>query len=393
MNVFYDPEEQIWFHTKKNKKFTMGIEKILIPFRSAPPPSSLSFHFLLKDGEHLGPLIGILAEREEKKKIIGNKQLFKKLQREILVLGGLTVVFSPEDIGEKVEGLLYLPSKNWWINVVIPFPHIIYNRIPSRKGEQSKKYVHAKETLTKKGCSLFNPCFINKYELYSILKRDEWLNHVLPDTILIKKASVLKKFIDKHVSLYMKPADSAMGKGIFKLSKDVDDSILLENYNKRVRFQNFDAFWKKLHVALATKEYIAQKEIAPLLFEGRRFDFRVLVHYSGNGYEITGIGVRQSGNQSITTHVPKGGRLLPSRKMIRPKDELFIEEVARRCGELLSKKLGFFGEFSIDAGITSEGKYVIYEVNSKPMSFDEQEIEMKRIKKLVELFHHLFIKH
>ncbi|MBR8645638.1 hypothetical protein KEH51_21385 [[Brevibacterium] frigoritolerans] len=43
------------------------------------------------------------------------------------------------------------------------------------------------------------------------------------------------------------------------------------------------------------------------------------------------------------------------------------------------KKIGFLGEFSIDIGEDESGSLFIYEVNSKPMQFDEEEIETNRL--------------
>ncbi|KYC97138.1 hypothetical protein B4102_0793 [Heyndrickxia sporothermodurans] len=38
-------------------------------------------------------------------------------------------------------------------------------------------------------------------------------------------------------------------------------------------------------------------------------------------------------------------------------------------------------------GRDQSGKLWIYEVNSKPMSFDEEDIEKKRIKNLIQIFY------
>ncbi|MCC5399972.1 hypothetical protein LMQ13_13720, partial [Staphylococcus aureus] len=57
------------------------------------------------------------------------------------------------------------------------------------------------------------------------------------------------------------------------------------------------------------------------------------------------------------------------------------------CGEVLTKKYGFIGEFSIDACVDKEGNYYLFEVNAKPMLFDEVEIEEKRCQQLVKLFY------
>ena len=63
-----------------------------------------------------------------------------------------------------------------------------------------------------------------------------------------------------------------------------------------------------------------------------------------------------------------------------------LAEIAQTCGTVLSKQLGFIGEFSIDLGESETGELFIYEVNSKPMQFDEVDIEANRLLHLKKLF-------
>ena len=78
--------------------------------------------------------------------------------------------------------------------------------------------------------------------------------------------------------------------------------------------------------------------------------------------------------------------MLPYIKVKTDRHDQFFDWAVKEIGQLLTEELGYFGEFSLDAGITEKGNYVIYEVNSKPMSFDEPKIEEKRISALVDLF-------
>ncbi|MFD6439689.1 YheC/YheD family protein, partial [Peribacillus sp. NPDC060186] len=93
-----------------------------------------------------------------------------------------------------------------------------------------------------------------------------------------------------------------------------------------------------------------------------------------------------SQTQEITTPTPRGGKLFPYKKIQSRKLNRKLADIAQKCGLALSKKFGFLGEFSIDIGEDSTGSLFIYEVNSKPMQFDEEEIEASRLLHLKNLF-------
>lgn len=392
MIVYYDARTESWFHTFQHQKFTLGVEEIPLLFRPTPSPSSIPFSVQTHQ-LNLGPLVGILAGRKGKESVVGNGSLFKKLQKSIEEHSGIALIFTLEDIKKNgIRGHIYIPEKEGWLKIYSPFPHIVYNRLPFRALEQSDQYQSAIRLFQEKKVCFFNPSFIDKYQLYTILKREPLLTSFLPETILIDEKSKLMDFLKKHTQIYVKPANSAKGKGIFKLGKDNEDSITVTGYSHQQTYPHYDTFWSKYKEIFFSQPHIAQAEVTPLLYKGNRFDFRILAHFNGQSYQVTGVGVRQSGQQNLTTHVLNGGKIIEFDEVKRAEDEFFIEEIVNRCGQILSDELGFFGEFSIDVGLTEKGEYVIYEVNSKPMSFDEEHIEKNRIDSLIVLFQQFFKK-
>lgn len=389
MIVYYDARTESWFHTVQHQRYTFGSEETHLLFRESPTPTSIPFT-VESSQLNLGPLVGILAGRKGKESIVGNGTLFKKIQESMAEHHGIAFIFTLDDIEQnRIKGHVYLPEKKSWFKVYSPFPHIVYNRLPFRKLEESVKYQSARRLFQEKKVCFFNPSFIDKYELYKILKKEPTLEKFLPKTILVEDKEMLRNFLDKYEQIYVKPANSAKGKGIFKIRKNAA-TIVVTEYSRKLFFPSLEAFWTEYESTFLKKNYIAQEEITPLLYEGNRFDFRILAHFDGQSYQVSGVGVRQSGKQNVTTHVPNGGRILDFNEVKRPGDEQFIEKIVNLCGEILSQQLGFFGEFSIDAGLTDKREYVIYEINSKPMSFDEEHIEKERIDSLMALFYQLF---
>ncbi|MEH7392685.1 YheC/YheD family protein [Bacillus sp. JJ1503] len=383
MSIFYDLELKNWFTLNKQSK-TLGFNKHPVQMVSSAPAWSLSFHI---SPQKEVPLIGILTGRKKDNKVTGNGRLFKELQKEIIKNGGISIVFTPQNINDhSIKGYMYHPTKDKWYAVQCPIPHVIYNRVPFRRIEKSDSFYEAYQFFKSKNIPFFNTCFLDKHELYQVLSKDSYFQKLMPETIKICEKPSLMNFFEMHRQLYLKPSLGSKGKGIYLASLNKDSTIKLQGHEELHLYEDFHTFWMKWNSVFLKKSYIAQNAIDPLLYNGKRFDFRILVHYVNNQFNVTGIGIRQSKEQNITTHVPNGGIILPYKQLQSKEHDQFIVEVADRAGKLLSKEIGFFGEFSIDAGISADGQYVIYEINSKPMRFDEQEIERKRFQTLACLF-------
>jgi len=189
--------------------------------------------------------------------------------------------------------------------------------------------------------------------------------------------------------VYLKPSHSAQGKGIFRLAYTEALTLSLEGLKRKEIYPSFSDFWNEWETDLNQKQYLVQEEVDSARYEGNKFDLRILAHAKTDGYMVTGVGIRQAQEQNITTHVPNGGKLLPYDMFHSDELDQFITFAVNQIGEALTENYGFFGEFSIDAGISKRGDYYLYEVNSKPMSFDEIKIEGKKIEQLCRLFFQL----
>lgn len=345
---------------------------------------------MLVKKDYPGPLIGIMTAQNRNGTVSGNIALFKELQKKLISLGGISFIFTIEGVhDDSIEGYTFLPDQNNWVQVKAPYPDLVYNRIPFRKSEQDSRCTTFFSALKTRKIPYFNPCFIDKYELFCLLKHHPILQKYLPKTIHVNEKNALSTFLHEQKKIYLKPARSSKGNGIYQLSWMENKHIQLAGLTTLKSFPTFTDFWLQWEKELLDKNYIAQEKIQSALYEGKRYDFRILAHADGHEYKVTGIGIRQAQEQDITTHIPTGGRLLPYRLFQSKEHDHFIQTVVTQIGKVLSEQLGFFGEFSIDACITNEGSYYLFEVNSKPMSFDETEIEQQKITQLCRLFFQL----
>ncbi|MEK3989096.1 YheC/YheD family protein [Robertmurraya sp. FSL R5-0851] len=333
------------------------------------------------------PFIGILTSKKGEKNLAGNIPLFRSIQQELLKTGGISIVFSPEDIlSNGIKAAKYEPSNNTWETVIAPFPHLVYNRVPFRKHENTTIFKEAVALFKEQSIPFFNPGFLNKYDCYLQFKEHMDLKQYFLPTIKVDDKTALEKFLLAHRSLYIKQGNSSMGRGIHMIKRRRDGKVLLIDQSRQTIYHDFHHYWEQWSTKFLKILYIAQQAASPQLYQGKRYDFRILAVFQGEKHIPVGVGVRQSGHQQVTTHIPNGGKLLPYSLFQTKEHDLLIEKIVELCGRELNRKYGFFAEFSIDSGLTTDGKFVIYEINSKPMSFDEKTIEEKRVKMLCELF-------
>ncbi|EIJ81980.1 hypothetical protein PB1_03545 [Bacillus methanolicus PB1] len=243
MMLYYHTGNKKWFHTYKNAAVTFGKNEMHVPFsENVNEPSCFSFN-LKRKAHNAGPLIGIMATERNDGSLAGNGPLFASIQTKIIQKGGLSFIFTSETLKDHgADGYLYVPSKQKWIRASFPLPHLVYNRIPFRKSENSLTTIKAFKKLKENKVPFFNPGFIDKYDLYSAALTDPEISVYFPETILIDHMS-LRTFLEKHNNLYLKPCLSSKGSGIFRLKKTGKRKILFEKKDKKTVYSNFESFW------------------------------------------------------------------------------------------------------------------------------------------------------
>jgi hypothetical protein len=391
-DVLYDQQQKKWLVLSESNTYTLGrTTDSLTTCPSLPLSSELPTFRLCINKRNLGPVIGILTVQKDDHTLAGNRSLFMKIQQFLLRKGGISIVFTPEGLNRKNPiGYLYWPTKQKWIKVPSPIPHVVYNRIPTREAEQTSNVHDVLVKLRNDHIPYFNPHFLDKSLLYTCLSASSFLKEFLPATILITSKEAFHSFLEDSQHVYLKPSFSSQGRGIYRIDF-TNNQIQLIGIDKTYIYPSLDEFWLHWSNRLMSQRYIAQVEILTTKINGHRFDFRILAHATGKrqDYRVTGVGIRQSSQQEITTHIVSGGTIIPYDSIRTNNHDQFIKKVVQNCGEILTEEFGFFGEFSIDAAQTEQGKYYIFEINSKPMSFDEADIENKRMDYLSQLFFQL----
>lgn len=383
MNLYYNGKTETWYTTEEHQTFGYLEETLSVEY---PDPSHTSFN-LAKSENNLGPLVGIMISRNKQNKLIGNEALINGLQKEVNQIGGMIILFPPEWVNsDYVNGFIYCTVKSTWLFAKAPLPNVVYNRIPFRQKEKHQAFYQACSILQTRNIPFFNPSFLNKWELYQLLSTEKRTQDYLPKTFLLKSYPQLLDIIDTYKNVYIKPLEGHKGQDITRIRKTQDNYYLVSSTKQSETLSTLENLWEE---KWQSKPFLIQEEVKAALYQGNRYDFRLLVHFMEGNYRVSGIGVRQSERQDITTHIPSGGKLLPYENIAADSHHEIFQTLAENCGILLSSHYGFFGEFSIDATVDKEGNYFLFEINAKPMLFDEPHIEKTRCHKLAHLFFEL----
>ncbi|WP_232698852.1 YheC/YheD family endospore coat-associated protein [Brevibacillus daliensis] len=356
------------------------------------------------DTLHLTPLIGILTSGEGAS-FKGNRENFIDICKMGQKKGALVFVFTPDGVNwdtKEINGHLYHSKKEEWFSHTFPFPHVVYNRIPTRKVETKPYMQELVERFSRlENVTLYNQKFFDKHDLFTELQNQNNVASFLPQTQKLDTLSTLKNFSKSHSLLYLKPVLGRAGKGIMQVEKVKGNWLLRRVERKKAPTETYSTLkklWEQIKPLLDNTPYIIQQGIRLASYQNRIFDIRVLVQKNGSGcFGVTGMGIRQAGEDSITTHVPRGGAILLLDEVL---PALFGEDEATRLkNELrntallfamaLEKSKGVLGEMSMDLGVTPDGAIYFFEANAKPEKFDEPSIRVSSLENIISFAHYL----
>jgi hypothetical protein len=352
----------------------------------------------------VGPFVAILAA-DGRKPFYGNQKNFADIIRTGRTMGVSVYVITPSGFKNNmnsphtVRGYLLdhrTHSLNW-IPAELPLPNVVYNRIPTRTAEQKPEVQQiVKQLMHTPGIHFFNPGFFDKWSLYRQLSTSQRLRQFLPETIRLENLEELKQMLERYPSVYLKPANGKAGIKMMRVDKKSDGYEL--HYQSAAEKKRFSitspvSLWTHVQQLKKPGSYILQQGIPLAHYHGRPFDVRMLLQKDGSGnWGLTGAGIRVAGETAISTHVPMGGKIESLDQVLQAvfgsKKEEVKEKIENIGVELASfiesKHSSPLGEMSIDLGIETNGKMWFFEANSKPMKFDEPDIRIRSLRRIIQ---------
>jgi hypothetical protein len=379
MEIIYHPKAKEWTHCHKKLKVCWGANDKEVKYSNVNDEGiQFSVH---EQGGRIGPLVGVMTSTKSKNKISGNIEMFKALSKDLQRYGGIAIVFSADHFDStEITGFIFDEKQKRWLKVKTPLPDIIYNRIPFRKYEKKALLEH----LTVSNARSFNPHFFNKWNVYQTLLKNHYISRFLPETKRYRTSS-LNAMLDKYPCVYLKPLNGSKGKGIMKIEQHKDSFKLFYGATSK-QLSTIDQLKNSLEQKMKKRPYLVQQYIPLETYKSRPFDLRVLAHFISGNWSLTGVGVRWAGENQLTTHVPKGGTVLSVTDIPSSIDVARLKRLVTAIGDQLRLEYGNVREISIDIGKTKNNDLFVFEVNAKPMKFDEKVIENERRSVLIRIF-------
>lgn len=352
-------------------------------------------------------VLGILTTYPDGSSVRGPRwpqwRTFAELCRAGREHGVLVYVFSPGGIDwrrRKVMGWRAgAGSARHWYFGSFPMPDVVYNRIPTRTAESRPAVRQClRRLMAELEGRVYNPHYLNKSMLARALGRDPELAHHLPATIPLKDGARLRRFVEQHRRVYLKAVGGSLGNGTMEISPAGSGRWRLR-YNlgpgrtRTTVFSGWGSLWEAVLRLVRGRPYLAQQGIALARVNGRPFDLRLLVQKQPDGqWRFTGGAARVAGPGQITTHVPRGGRRMSMEAALTAAfgadtTRVLVEraaDLAERAARAMENALGRdFVEMTMDLGVDGQERMWVFELNSKPLRFDERDIQQRWIENLV----------
>ncbi|MDL0436806.1 YheC/YheD family protein [Niallia sp. SS-2023] len=359
------------------------ISEDLIQALKIPPTLPILHVFYDKDVLYIGPLVGIFTSgfSSVEVKPIGERTIiFSKLLAVQNTAGVTAFLFGAQHIDwdkGTINGLFY---HDGWKRFEVPFPDVIYDRIPNRRTESLPKIKKVKYRLQQEYMiPWYNPGFFNKLDIYERLLQENSIADFLPETLPFTSFSVVERMLSNYGHIYIKPKNGSLGKGIYQVIYNKKD----ENYYTRFkepsgekRLLKFDTLEKLIqHITAKTNinNLLVQQGIHLMRSEKKPIDFRVHTNKNKQGkWEVTAIAAKIAGAGSATTHMNSGGIVKSIDELLDvDKDKEQLKEKLINSALRISKTLekyteGTIGEIGFDIGVDRKGRVWLFEANSKP---------------------------
>jgi glutathione synthase/RimK-type ligase-like ATP-grasp enzyme len=279
-----------------------------------------------------------------------------------------------------VKGWTY--SDKGWKKIDCPYPQVVYNRISSRKIENTSTYTEIKKRMSEKKIHLFNQTFLNKWEVSERLKENKEILSHLPRTHMFGPLT-LKTMVEQYPVVFIKPIHGSLGRGIYRVCKTIngfESQYTTPNGQIQKHFIRLSQLYSYLVKRVKAKNYIIQQGIPILHKNGRAIDFRALMQKNGTGeWAVTSMVARIGPENRFVSNIARGGELnkvlltLNRCNIANPKNvRLQLLRVAKKSCDVIEESYkNKFGELGVDLAITRSGKVYILEINSKPSKTED----------------------
>ncbi|MGZ4159729.1 MAG: YheC/YheD family endospore coat-associated protein, partial [Neobacillus sp.] len=286
------------------------------------PNLEFPIHLFLDDQVlAIGPLVGIFTAgfTQDPQQPNGERSdFFSKLLSVNKTVGALPFVFGEQHIDWEqgtINGYFFHNDK--WQNYEVPFPNVIYDRLPNRRSEGNPKLIKVKKRLQQEYLiPWYNPGFFNKLDINERLQQDFSAVPYLPETHPFTSFSMIETMLSKYGHIYIKPKNGSLGLGVHQIIYDKHQDNYFCRYqdddglNRLRKFTTLERLFKTVFANQDLEKMLVQQGIHLLRNETRSIDFRIHTNKDDLGdWHITAIAAKIAGLGSVTTHMRSGGEI------------------------------------------------------------------------------------
>jgi glutathione synthase/RimK-type ligase-like ATP-grasp enzyme len=329
------------------------------------------------------PVLGILTLYLNERKALEERSVYEKMIAAGRQMGLDVFVFTPQDVEEsngRIHAMIYKPETRSWGRSWVRFPNVIYDRCRIQKSTRFQQLLVFRKRYS--NLLFLNRPLRNKWAVYNTLSKESAFRPHLPVTKLYQSSEDVSIMLKKFSAIYLKPINGTGGRGILRIDRKSDGTLLLQGRNhsrsivqpkviKRSSLASALGNWDK-----HGDQYIVQQGLNIKLPNGRIHDYRMLVQKNGAGiWEVTGCAGRVGPLRSITSNLHGGGEAVSMNSLLQQwmgSDTAIaqIRETAETFGIRVARHLeatyGALCELALDLAIDRRGNVWLIEVNPKP---------------------------
>lgn len=362
---------------------------------------------------YLGPLVAVMMSRvytsSYGQPFASNTAFCEEFSIALRSKGGVVYFITPQDVENNNGTLEGRYFQGTWKKGIFPLPDVVYNRLTSRKLENKASVQQFFTTIKRNGSHIFNEKYLDKTDVFEILKRQSSMKKYLPESHHLQSFSTLKSMMAKYKTVFIKPISGSLGKGIIRIQKQESKKQYIchlsgMNGAQKLVFSSLSALFKSISGKLKNRKYQIQQGISLITANGRPIDFRALVQKNQEGkWSVTSIVARIASNDSFVSNLARGGTLVRVKQGLQQSNlsSTSISKVHARLNKAaldLSKALDqnlseHFAELGVDLGVDLRGKVWLIEINSKPSKNDNTPLSNRKtrpsVKKMIHYIYHL----